>query len=384
MKYLLFSLPILAMFFNISCSKTSQLDFNEAQKLAGELNQNITLSNNVLQSDLPDYIITDQIQVNADLRIDPGVRIEFAFGSSLIINEKGSIRALGEKDSPIVFDAKELKQGYWKGIYIKSMNVMNELSFVKISNAGGDPQLEDGIVAAINCEAGRISLKNVEISDTEGYGLSLDQKSDLDVHEAVRYTSNTEGNIIMHVDNASKLDLASVYDANNGTENNITITGGISHKAVVINSLPGDVQYEIKDEISFENSVVIEAGNTLIMHPETRLYFEQSASIQILGEIDDPVRLIGSISDLPSWKGIVINSATVENEINFLNIYNAGSNKIDQNWLGDAIAVIALRNNARLRLTSMLIENFNGCKVFLRSSAQLDFDDSLSIEDICQ
>ena len=130
MKYLLFSLPILAMFFNISCSKTSQLDFNEAQKLAGELNQNITLSNNVLQSDLPDYIITDQIQVNADLRIDPGVRIEFAFGSSLIINEKGSIRAFGEKDSPIVFDAKELKQGYWKGIYIKSMNVMNELSFV--------------------------------------------------------------------------------------------------------------------------------------------------------------------------------------------------------------------------------------------------------------
>ena len=377
---------MLVMFLSISCSKNSQLDFNEVQELAGELNQNITLSNNVLQRDLPDYIISDQIQVNADLQIDAGVRIEFAFGGSLIINEKGSIRATGEKDAPIVLDAKEEKQGYWKGIYIKSMNVMNELSFVEIKNAGGDPQLEDGIVAALNCEAGRIALKNVEISDTEGFGLSLDAKSDLDVHEAVRYNSNTEGNIIMHIDidNVSILDKASVYDGNNGSDNNITITGGVSHNAVKIKSLPGDVQYQIKDEISFEQSVVIEAGTTLIMEPETRLYFEQSASIQVQGEVDNPVSLIGSIADLPSWKGIVINSATVVNEINYMNVYNAGSNKIDQNWLGDAIAVIALRNNARLRLTNTLIEDYNGCKVFLRSSAQLDFDESISAGDICQ
>lgn len=379
-------LPLLSIFIAFlilvsSCQKEEGLGFNEAILLSGEINAETHLTNNNLQRDIADYIVTEDVIINGDLYIESGVRIEFEFGTSLTIANNGSIRAKNEGKEEIVFTGREKRAGYWKGIHVNSMHVMNEIDGAIIEYAGGDPIANENFSSAIHCSTGRLYLKNSMIQYTAGYGLVVDGNSELREHKKNTYINNSDGNLMIHPSNLGVLDDSSVFEGESGR--NIIITGGMVDQELEIMKLAEGIAYEITGDITFNKNIKILPGVHLIMYPETKIQVEQFAAFTVDGAENDPVLIEGKVTEQPSWRGIVIQSSTVENQFNHLNIKHAGSNKLDPQWLGDAVAAIGLRNNARLSLHNTTFSEYNGCKVFVKSSAELDYDQSVTDADIC-
>jgi hypothetical protein len=200
-------------------------------------------------------------------------------------------------------------------------------------------------------------------------------------HKQNTYIDNSDGNMMISPSNLDVLDESSSFEGESGR--NIIITGGIVDKELEIMKLADGISYEITGDITFNRNVKILPGVRLIMYPETKIQVEQFAAFMVEGTEVDPVIMEGKVTDQPSWRGIVIQSSTVENQFSYLNIKHAGSNKLDPQWLGDAVATIGLRNNARLSLHDTDISEFNGCKVFIKASAELDYDQSVTDAEIC-
>jgi hypothetical protein len=94
----------------------------------------LLLENN---NDGVDYIIDCVIAVEVDLKIQPGVVIEFASNAGMDIKESGSLSAVGSANSPIVFRGKTATPGFWSVLHFDSNNPNNELNYVSIADGGG-------------------------------------------------------------------------------------------------------------------------------------------------------------------------------------------------------------------------------------------------------
>ena len=138
------------------------------------------------------WIVNHPIIVEGDLKIYPGVNLQFSDDSYLIV--KGSLNAKGDSTNPIVFDSIS---DSWKGIYVLNADKKSYLKNVNIFNisaledellklTGGitfyksDVDLEDVRITnvksedAINIVNSTFSLNSVFIKDTFSDGLDSD------------------------------------------------------------------------------------------------------------------------------------------------------------------------------------------------------------------
>ena len=138
------------------------------------------------------WIVNHPIIVEGDLKIYPGVNLQFSDDSYLIV--KGSLHAKGDSTNPIVFDSIS---NSWKGIYVLNADKKSYLKNVNIFNisaledellklTGGitfyksDVDLEDVRITnvksedAINIVNSTFSLNSVFIKDTFSDGLDSD------------------------------------------------------------------------------------------------------------------------------------------------------------------------------------------------------------------
>lgn len=93
------------------------------------------------------YRVTGNIGVSrlGSLTIEPGTIIEMVSGTRFKIDE-GGLKMVGTPALPIVVRGVQSGPGSWKGISIASLNPMNEIGFAKISDAGQDPENNQGAV----------------------------------------------------------------------------------------------------------------------------------------------------------------------------------------------------------------------------------------------
>lgn len=87
-----------------------------------------------------------QIKANANLIIEPGTIIEMTAGSYINVTENGGLKAVGTSASPIIIRGETAAAGAWKGIKFDGTNVINEIAYAQISDAGEDPTNTKGAV----------------------------------------------------------------------------------------------------------------------------------------------------------------------------------------------------------------------------------------------
>lgn len=106
----------------VSCEEGDEIA--DPEQLSNNIDEELHLGNNVAEEGLPDYIVDGFLIVNADLIIDPGVCIVFTANSGLFINN-GSIQAIGTAAEPIKFTGQQGVKGFWRGIQVRAMFLMN-------------------------------------------------------------------------------------------------------------------------------------------------------------------------------------------------------------------------------------------------------------------
>jgi hypothetical protein len=108
-----------------------------------------------------EWVVDNPLIIDGDLLISPGSRIKFKDDSYIIV--KGSVKAVGKKNKPIIF---EPLQESWKGIYVFEAQKQSILEHVIIKNTAA---LEDGILnltGGVSFYRSDARFKNVTIDGT--------------------------------------------------------------------------------------------------------------------------------------------------------------------------------------------------------------------------
>ncbi len=118
------------------------------------------------------YYISIVIYVKAALRLEPGVKIVAADGTSIDVRSGGSLSAIGTAQKPIVFTAETQSAGAWQGIeFFESSSRDNKLDHAQILYAGSG-------AAAVKVggafEGSYASIANTRIQYSDGYGICTD------------------------------------------------------------------------------------------------------------------------------------------------------------------------------------------------------------------
>ncbi|SRX55406.1 hypothetical protein [Aequorivita sp. CIP111184] len=330
----LFILLILSCAFS-SCTKEDEPD-PQGNDLPIALDCNSFQSNNsnaisVLEnrSDGVDYIINCVIPVEVDLKIQPGVVIEFTDAAGMEIKESGSINAVGSQSEPILFTASTKTKGAWKGIISRSQSVKNRFDYVTIEYAGDGGLSGNGEEGSLIFRAETyFRLNNVTIKNGLNYGInSIWYNYDVEINNCTitgcEMPIFADTNIVKNISGGdftgNTTDVIRLFAGDQGAIGNSQTWKKLS----VPYRTSGDIVIVDGAKLTLEPGLVLEFEETrgLVLD---KLFDEGSALIAV-GTPSNPIIFTGVTKVPGSWGTLSIRRSTsVQNKIDNVLIEYAG------------------------------------------------------------
>lgn len=300
----------------------------------------------------PDYLVTNDIEVRADLAIMPGVVVAFKENKGLQIIS-GSIRAKGNPDSGILFRGLNEQPAYWKGIVIHSNSDMNELEFVKVKHAGSSTFPETGVKANVTLAGTDISgaalkVRHTVFSESGGYGLYVQGMSVLNHFSNNAFFSNAAMAAYIPASQLHKIDVVS-FTGTDGLE-----TGGpvleeseVTWKKLVSGS------YVVSGNILIRAGVTIQPGTIFKMKTGATINVSDNGYLNASGSEAFNIIFTSEANNM-YWNGLFFNSFNGNNRLKYCEISNAGLNRIAD---ADYLANIVVSNRGSVTVENSIIKN---------------------------
>lgn len=217
------SAAALAVFMLNSCKKDAEelnnisayrKDASQAEYMdATSINSKLVLEDRV---NGVDYLITKNMEVNAELVIKPGVTLMFEDGAGLVVNEEGSITAIGEDGNEVMFTSKSGKRGAWYGITVLSNSAKNVLSYCKIEHGGRDNvSREANVVIGVGSNTAQLEISHSEITASKADGITMAKGSKLNYFTHNKVNTNTAYSLSMYNADAFPINVDNEF-VNNG------------------------------------------------------------------------------------------------------------------------------------------------------------------------
>ncbi len=126
----------------INSSQIHCINSNNTFNLQNVYNHIEVVGSNILaletwnKTDVPFYL-TGTTGIYADVIIAPGANFIFGPAGRILINELGSLSAIGLETDSIYFNGTQTIAGYWDCILFLSNNPYNEFKYVSVKHGGG-------------------------------------------------------------------------------------------------------------------------------------------------------------------------------------------------------------------------------------------------------
>ncbi|MFW5835497.1 MAG: PKD domain-containing protein, partial [bacterium] len=305
---------------------------------------------------LADYIVTENIDVTADLVIEPGVIVEFRSDAGMRILQEGSVKAVGTMQDSITFRGTVNVPGHWRGLRIDSNNPENELAYMNLRHGGsegiGGTTSERTRKANLILMSDGVRLKahNMRITESSEYGIYIHRLNNpfIDL-SGNAYTLNdipAYADVLMfHL-----LDGDSDYT---GNENDYvaSLSDGTITSSVVWPRI--NVPFELPG-VTVESDLEIEEGAEFVAVNNKGLYVGTAGSLHAAGSETNPVIFRGKLDVRGHWNGIRITSNNPLNLLEYVEIHNGG-----QAGLGGT-------SSERNRKTSLMLDD--NARVIVKNS----------------
>lgn len=272
-----------------------------------------------------DYIVNCNINVEANLTIEPGVTVQFKQNAGLYLFNSAALIARGTADKPIKLIGSTGLAGEWRGLFLGN-NVANEMTYCTVSGGGSESFNGHDVLANIRLEnEGKLRISNctIEKSARDGIycnGLDFNSWKAFNTFSSNTFRDNGRYPISCLASMLQDLDgFGSTY-TNNGS-NVINVRAGALVGNHVWKKMP--IHYYV------ENTIAVGDNNTaasLTMQPGVYLDFASGAGlttenyndlayINIAGSATEKVTLTSSLAAPGAWKGVCFQSKNVNNRI---------------------------------------------------------------------
>lgn len=308
------------------------------------------------------YYVTGDLEVNADLTINPGAMFEFKQDKKMSVTSDGMLKAGAEGDETVVFTSAKADAGlYWKGIEIKSADARNELNNVEIAYAGSSEWyfgVHEQAALALKTD-GKIKLKNSEISNSKAYGMYA-RHGEVTEFENNTFTGNEGPAIGLYANLAGMMDEGTSFSGNgwNGVE---IFESDLTESATWV-SLQGDAKYDVSGDLSVKGALEIDPGATFEFDIDKELYITSNGgSLNAQGTETSKITFSRRV-DGEGWSGIRFESSSSMNKLVHVEVLYAGSTEV---YIGDHVyAAISGFDPAVLEMTNSKVAYSGGYGVY--------------------
>lgn len=284
-----------------------------------------------------DYTVDCIVNVRAKLSIAPGVTIQFKSNAGIDIENGGSLSAIGTIDKPIIMKGDVDAAGVWKGLFFRSNNVLNELNYCTVSNAGnssfdGNTTKRANIRVANNAQL-KIRNSTVSKSGKDGLyvdGLDFDAVNPITVFSNNLFTGNQGYPISTIAATGNVLD-GTVSSFTGNTNNKVLFRGGRMYGAHTWKKL--NVPYLIESIASVgyysdNGNLTIEPGATVQFAGDAGLCtgdYSTGSWLKAVGTSTERITFTGETASPGAWKGIAFQSTSPNNQLSYVDISYGGS-----------------------------------------------------------
>jgi hypothetical protein len=348
---------------------TSTDNPNDTQVINANITEERFLEDVFSDTATPDYIVTADIRVTANLTIQPGVIIEFEEDKGMQVMAGGAIVAEGSENQPIIFTGVEKQTGFWKGLAFASNSSLNNLQYT-IVEYGGSSEFPESPKANISVPGDAFSgsvlrISNSIIRNSGAYGIYAGGMSSIPEFVDMVVTNNIGTAIYCSPKNISHIDPHTEFYGNGF---NGVATGGVLNEGDVVSWYPlSSGSYQITSDLTVASKLLISAGAVFKMSKNVLITVAPGAFFSVNGTAGSPVVFEGSstISD-NGWRGILLQSGA-ESLIDYAVVKNAGVSDLPN--MAGIRANITVATGAGLTITNSLIEKSSGWGIALNEGS---------------
>lgn len=307
-----------------------------------------------------DYIIECVTKIEVDLKIEPGVVIQFADGAGINVKDSGSINAVGTQNNPIAFSSAAQTKGAWKGIISSSEKIKNRFDYVTIEYAGAGSLTSNSEPASLILGANTyFRLNNVHIKNGLNNGIAVTAYNyNVEINNCIITNCGipvyAEPNIATHISggdftgnttDAIRIGSGYLEDGNSHTWENL----GVPFRMAADLTLVGGTK------LTLEPGVVMEFEDTKGMTIDK--LFDDGSALTAVGTPTNPIVFTGVTQSSGAWKSIFCyRSTSVQNKMENVLIEYAGGAGAD--------GAIEFWTEPVLSVSNSTFKNIAACAVF--------------------
>lgn len=306
-----------------------------------------------------DYVVTCRMSIKSNVKVEPGVVIEFEKNTGFVVKDKGSLDAVGTAAKRIVFRGTIANKGHWDGIFFDtSSSTDNILDYVEVSDGGGREQANRSQGGVAVYARSQLKLTNSTLKNNEQYGFS---GSVADFNTSIVQNNTFIDNPYPALINTVNLDL---FKNNNfkDNENQVVLVRGVQVVEDDITWHKADVPYRLENSFDVDVLLTIEAGARIEM-PQTGVLKlrEHNGGLHAVGTASDPIIFTSKTENPKAWGGIYITSKYAGNKIAFAEFHYSGMN--------EPAANVYLWYDSALTIHDVKFTNIGGCGINWRFSS---------------
>jgi len=352
---------------------TASADEAGTIEVSGEINSDETWTDHVSDPQTPDYIITDNVGLNAKLTIESNVLIHVKEDVGMWINSEGTIISNGQSGSEVVFTSSDEASGlHWKGILVFSSSAENKLEYTKLKYAGKSEFNHSGsnYAHALGVEGGKLSLLNSEISNSKAYGFFL-HSGELNQFSTNSFSDNELYGIRINANEAGKLDNASTFS---DPAKAVNIYGSTlsSSSDITWPDLNGSSRYYVSGWVHVESYLKIIPGAIFDFAEDKALEIKSNGVL--VADASGSDQIVFTSKDGSSgiyWKGIWVKSNDSRNILSNVEVSYAGNT--EWQFSGSNYPSAIGIENGKLTILSTDVLNSKGYGLYLHSGSLPDF-----------
>ncbi len=363
---------------NTNATQVTIMAVADPMVINANINENTTLNDIFDSPDMADYIVTSNVDVNAELTIEPGVIIEFEQDKVLKVKTSGMINADGAADNHVIFTSANIPgEIRWAGILIESSDARNSLNNVEILWAGSDDIVYSGgwkAAALAVASDSKLKLNNTTIAKSGGYGLFVHEQGELSEFSNNTFDNNEGFPVGLYATHVSSMDQMSTFTDNKKDVVEINKSTLETDEDVEWNSL-NNARYYISGDLTIKALLQINEGTQFELAQDVNITVKTEGALIAKGSASNEILFTTSNeSGQLHWSGIIIESSDARNDLDYVHVAWAGSE--DNLYYGGWNAVsIGLADGAKANITNTTVTGSKDGGIFVHPNAEVTFKD---------
>ena len=253
------------------------------------------------------------------------------------------------------------------------------MNYVNVLYAGGSARgfgIQSTAVGVNNGD--RLNITNSNLSESAGYGLFLENGSNLGSFSANTFNNNTGTPLALDVNNIHLLDEASTFTANGNQF--VEVFGSTLSQTTEVAWSPAaaNVPYRVTGNLSINSGLAINAGVNMEFASGVYVQTDNGTSttgyIKATGTASQKVVLRG-VNDTPGfWMGVQVFTNDTNNQLDHVVIKNGGSSA---RGFGLAASNLAVNGGDQMTISNSEFSSASGYGLFSEANSKVSITNSI-------